>query len=33
MPVFLITMQDSKIVQEGVQTEIIDYPGRKRWKK
>ena len=33
MPVFLIRVQDSKIVWEGIQTEIIDYPGRKRWKK
>ena len=32
-PVFLITVRDGKVVREGVQTEIIDYPGRRRWKK
>lgn len=32
VPVYMVKAQDGQILWEGVQTEIIEYPRRKRWK-
>ena len=32
LPVYMVKAQDGQILWEGVQTEIIEYPRRKRWK-